>query len=260
MSDEVVVRLEGTDVEGVGLLVIDNPPMNTLSRAVQQQLRGLLDEVASREDLRVLVVAGGSERAFSAGADISELGALAEPGEAERISGALHDTFAMLEQIPQVTIAAVDGFALGGGTELALACTLRVVGPTAKMGLPEVGLGLIPGAGGTQRMPAVVGKARALQLVLDGTRLSAAEAVELGLAHRLADDGGARAEALAWAAELAARPRVALWAAKRAVLAAGGPEGYSVELAEFGRAARSADMVEGVSAFLERREPRFSHR
>lgn len=255
-----LVRLEGAAADGVAVVVLDNPPMNALSFAAQTQLDEVLGELERSADVRAVVVTGATARAFSAGAEISELPLLREPGQAERVVARLHAIFDRLERLPQPTIAAIDGAAVGGGAELALACTFRVAGEKARFGLPEVSLGVIPGGGGTQRLPGVVGRARALDLVLNARVIGADEAHALGLVHRLAPAGEARSAAASWAAELAARPRTAVQAAKRALLAAGRPDGFEVERSSFAEAAVSEDMREGVSAFLDKRTPVFRHR
>jgi enoyl-CoA hydratase len=255
-----LVRLEPTDVDGVAVLVVDNPPMNALSFALQAELDEALAQLEQRDDVRVVVVAGANEKVFSAGAEITELDALRDPAEAARIVERLHRIFGRLEHLPQPTIAAIDGAAVGGGTELALACTFRIAGSSVKLGLPEVRLGLIPGGGGTQRLPRLVGVAAALEIILGGRTLGADEAVSVGLIHRVVDSGAARAAALEYASVLAAQPRVALQAAKRAVLAQGTEHGFATELNAFVAAASSDDMAEGVDAFLGKRPPRFTHR
>lgn len=210
--------------------------------------------------MRAIVIAAESDRVFSAGADIAELEELRRPGESARIVSQLHATLDRLERLPQPTIAAIEGAAVGGGTELALACTFRVASERARLGLPEVGLGVIPGGGGTQRLPAVVGISAALDLVLNGRVVDAREALEIGLVNRVVPPGEARAAAVAWASELAGRPRVAVQAAKRAVLAWRTSDGYASEVEGFAEVAMSEDMVEGISAFLEKRPPEFRHR
>ncbi|MDP1794248.1 MAG: enoyl-CoA hydratase-related protein [Acidimicrobiales bacterium] len=255
-----LVRLEPMEADGTALLLIDNPPMNALSFALQAELDDMLGELERRNDVRAVVVAGADDRVFSAGAEITELDRLRDPDEAARIVARLHRIFARLEHLPQPTVAAIEGAAVGGGTELALACTFRVAGATARLGLPEVRLGLIPGGGGTQRLARLVGLAAALDLILGGRTLGAEDARAAGLVHRVADAGGARAAALEMAASLAALPRVAVQAAKRAVLAQGTDDGYAAELVAFVAAASSADMPEGVDAFLAKRLPRFTHR
>jgi enoyl-CoA hydratase len=259
MADGVpLVRLDDV-TDGVATIVLDNPPMNALSFAAQEQLDEILRDVEQRDDVRAVVVTGAG-RVFSAGAEIGELEDLRRPGESRRIVARLHAILDRLEHLPQPSIAAIDGAAVGGGTELALACTFRVAGQSAKLGLPEVGLGVVPGGGGPQRLPALVGAAVALELILTGRLVAADEARDIGLVHRVVEKRGARAAASAWARELAARPKVAVQAAKRAVLAAGTDDGYAAEVDAFAAVAASADMLEGVNAFLEKRPPAFSHR
>jgi enoyl-CoA hydratase len=260
-SDAVVRWRTEDEGDGVGVVEIANPPMNALSRAVAEGLTRVLDELegGARPDVRALVVVGEG-RAFSAGAEIAELADLADPERADAQVRRMHALFARLEALGLPTIAALDGPAVGGGLELALACDLRVAVARARLGLPEVTLGLIAGAGGTQRLPAVIGPAAARELVLTGRLVGAVEARALGLVHRVVDDGTARDAAIAWAAELAALPARALAAAKVALAAAGTDGGYDVEREAFGTAARTADAAEGIAAFLEKRPATFTHR
>lgn len=244
--------------EGVALLVLDNPPMNALSTAVLSDLRLAIDHLAGRKDIRVVVLTGAG-RAFSAGAQISELRDVLDPAIADERIRLVHDLFDDWERLTQVTIAAVDGPALGGGTELALACDLRIIAAQAVMGLPEVKLGVIPGGGGTQRLVRTIGQAAATELVVSGRSVGAEECLRLGLVHRTSSGQTAVDAATSWAQELSTRPRLAVLAAKRAVQAAGGPEGFRTEREEFIRAASSRDSAEGITAFLEGRSPRYEH-
>lgn len=242
------------------MLVIDNPPMNALSFSLQGELEVILGEIAANDGIRAVIVASSSNKVFSAGAEISELDRLRDPLEADNVVGRLHEIFDRLERLPQPTFAAIEGAAVGGGTELAMACTFRVAGRSSKLGLPEVRLGLIPGGGGTQRLPRLVGDATALELILTGRVLTADEAHELGLVHRVVDVGQALPSAVEWATEVAQNPRVAVQAAKRAILMSRTADGYAAERSSFVRCCTSDDMAEGVEAFLAKRPPSFTHR
>lgn len=246
--------------DGVAQVKLCNPPMNALSVGLLSQLHQIVEGLEDAEDIRAVVVSGEGP-AFSAGAEIGELRDVLDPVAAEdRIRG-VHELFERWEGLDQVTIAAIDGPALGGGAELALACDLRVAASDAVVGLPEILLGIIPAGGGTQRLVRTVGRATATDLILTGRKVSAGESLELGLVNRVSPpDSTAENEALLWAGTLAARPAMAVAAAKRALAAAGQPGGFDVEREAFMRLAESRDAAEGIAAFLERRAPSYEHR
>ncbi len=244
----------------VATIRIDRPPANALSLAVSLELRDATRAVAADPSVRAVVLWGG-ERIFAAGADIA---AMAEQGPAEvepqvaALEGACRD----LEALPKPVVAAICRYALGGGYELALACDLRIAGSDAKVGLPEIRLGIIPGAGGTQRLPRLVGLRVARELIYSGRHVPAEEALALGLVDRLVPPGEVYAAALAEAEALARGPTVALGAAKAALRAAaeGLEAGLAAERREFLRLFETRDRVEGMRAFLDKREPRFEGR
>ena len=246
-------------IEGAKRLIFRNPPVNTLSFESQRELGLLLTQLESSEDIRVLTVESGTDGYFCSGAEITELDVLSSDASAREVVGGLHSLFSRLENLPQITIAVLDGSAVGGGTELALACDFRVARSEIRFGLPEIKLGLIPGGGGTQRLSKIVGQHRALHLILSGKLLKGSDAQTLGLIDRISETGGALDLADALVIELGAAPGIAMKAAKRAVKASGNAFGYEVELEEFVRCAGSDDMKEGVAAFLERRKPNFRH-
>ncbi|MGA2521063.1 MAG: enoyl-CoA hydratase/isomerase family protein [Acidimicrobiales bacterium] len=235
--------------DGVALVTLDRPKMNALSVSL---LGRLADTVAGlRHDPPGALVLWGGPRIFAAGADIAEF---SEPGAAKRVSDAFLAATGALASFPAVTIAAVSGYALGGGLELALACDLRVVSEDAKLGQPEVLLGIIPGGGATQRLSRLVGVARAKDMIYTGRQVAAAEASRMGLADRVVPRDAVLDEALALAASLAAGPRVALAAAKRVI-----DEGIERDLAAallleadaFVTVSGSEDARLGVASFLE---------
>jgi enoyl-CoA hydratase len=197
--------------DGVAVVRLDNGKVNALSTELLRQLQSAAR--ALHDDPPGAVVVTGSARMFAAGADISEFGG---PAEARTVGGAFVDALDELATIPRATIAAVNGFALGGGCELALACDLRVAAASARFGQPEILLGIIPGGGGTQRLSRLVGPARAKDLIFSGRQVAADEALRIGLVDRVAE-GDALDEALAWAAELARGAVVAQGLAKRAI-------------------------------------------
>jgi enoyl-CoA hydratase/carnithine racemase len=252
------VRTETED--GVATIRIDRPPANALARPVSLELSEAAGAVAEDDAIGAIVVWGG-ETIFAAGADIK---AMVEYGPDEIASdvGALEQACRDLEAIPKITIAAINGFALGGGLEVALACDFRYAAQDAQLGLPEIKLGIIPGSGGTQRLPRVVGHARARDLVYTGRRLPAGEALDIGLVDRLAPAADVYGLATHEARSFAEGPSLAYAAAKRALAAADRPlaEGLAVEREVFVPLFATRDQEEGMRAFLEKREPRFGGR
>jgi enoyl-CoA hydratase len=241
-----LVNLERAD-DGVAVVRLDNGKVNALSTALLGELADVAADLTA--DPPGAVVVTGSERMFAAGADIGEFGG---PHEATRVGNAFRAALDAVAAIPRATIAAVAGYALGGGCELALACDLRVCAPSSRFGQPEILLGIIPGGGGTQRLPRLVGAARAKDLILTGRQVDAEEALRIGLVDRVADDPFA--EARAWAAELAAGPVAAHALAKRAIdLGLDGTVGDGVQLEHelFIEVFRTDDARIGVESFRE---------
>jgi len=239
-------------VDAVATIRLERPPMNALSVQVQQELREAARSVSARSDVRAVIVYGGP-KIFAAGADVKEMAdwsltdALARAAE-------LQACFTSIAKIPQPTIAAVTGYALGGGCELALCCDFRVAGDNAKLGQPEILLGIIPGAGGTQRLPRLVGPARAKDLILSGRFVSADEALTMGLVDRVVAPDDVYAESLAWAQALARGPAFAMRAAKAAI--DGGIEtdidtGLDIERIQFAALFGTLDREVGMRSFLE---------
>jgi enoyl-CoA hydratase/carnithine racemase len=243
----------------VATIRLDRPPANALAREVSLELSAAAKEVTADEGVRAVVVWGG-ERIFAAGADIK---AMADYGPEEVASdvGALEQACRDVESIPAITIAAINGYALGGGCELALSCDFRFAAKDARIGLPEVRLGIIPGSGGTQRLPRVIGLAKARDLVYTGRHVDAAEALEIGLVDRVAE-GDVHALAVEHATEFAKGPTLAYAAAKRALAAFDRPleQGLAVEREAFVQLFATRDQEEGMRAFLDKREPRFEGR
>jgi enoyl-CoA hydratase/carnithine racemase len=236
--------------DGVALVTLDRPPMNALSIALFEQLADTARDLASDADLKAVVVTGGG-RAFAAGADISEFG---DQAAARTVSATFRAAFDAVAAIPRPVIAAINGFALGGGLELGLACDLRVAGKSARLGQPEILLGIIPGGGGTQRLPRLVGPARAKELIWSGRWARADEARAIGLVDRVVDDGEVLDQALEWAAELAVGAVVAMGLAKRAIDAGlDGPlaAGLDIEAEAFVDVFATEDAATGVRSFLE---------
>ncbi|HUY98345.1 MAG TPA: enoyl-CoA hydratase-related protein [Verrucomicrobiae bacterium] len=243
----------------VATVTINHPPANALSRAVVAALDRALDELAADPRVRALVLTGAGERFFVAGADIREFGTSAEETRGWIAAGQALTLRMTRSRLP--IVAAVNGYALGGGLELAMACDIRVASATARLGQPEVNLGLIPGWGGTQRLPRLVGRGAALALLLGGDPVDANTAERIGLVHQVAPADQLRARAHEFAQRLAAQAPVAVAEIKRAV--ADGLDrpleaGLAVELDGFMAAFASSDAAEGVAAFLAKRPPAWS--
>jgi len=245
----------------VGWITVDRPAsMNALDAAAIQGLHDAFDRAVVDASVRVVVLTGAGDRAFIAGADIEELQARTMLTEALPDSGRRRELAAKIENLAKPTIAAINGVALGGGLELAMACTLRVASDRARVGLPEIKLGIIPGNGGTQRLARFIGWSRAMEMVLTGEPVDAATALAWGLINRVVPPDRLRAEVAMLAATLADRPPIALRAAKKAVLASRDlPVGLGVDLERllFALCCGTADKAEGVRAFLEKRPPHF---
>jgi len=250
------VRLEVDD--GVGTIRIDRPPANAIDLELATELQSAIREADTRSDVGAIVLWGGPQ-IFAAGADIKAM-ATWGPDEVRPSVDALGAACDLLEMIGTVSIAAVHGYALGGGCELALACDLRYLAEDAVIGQPEIAIGVIPGAGGTQRLVRAVGPGRTRELVYFGRQLPAAEALSLGLAERVVPSDDLYETAVADAGRLARGPRHALAAAKTAIAAAidtPGPAGIHAEREAFLALFGTPDQREGMAAFLEKREPRF---
>ncbi len=249
--------------ERVAWITINRPDkLNALNRATVAEIGAAATRAAGDPSVGVIVVTGAGDRSFVAGADIAEMAALDAEG-AQRFSRELMASFGALEEAGKPVIAAVNGFALGGGCELALACHVRIASDSARFGQPEVGLGLIPGAGGTQRLQRLVGRGRALDLILSGEAIDAAEALRIGLVERVVPGAELRATVTAYAGKLLAKSPKALARALDAVLAGGEvalPEALELEAAMFGLCFATEDMREGTRAFVEKRKPKFSGR
>ncbi|MDV9192728.1 enoyl-CoA hydratase-related protein [Streptomyces sp. SR27] len=238
--------------EGVGTIRLDRPPMNALDIATQDRLRELAQEATDRDDVRAVVIYGG-EKVFAAGADIKEMQVMDHVAMVKR-SRALQDAFTAVARIPKPVVAAITGYALGGGCELALCADYRIAADNAKLGQPEILLGLIPGAGGTQRLSRLVGPSRAKDLIFTGRMVKADEALTLGLVDRVVPAAEVYEQAHAWAARLAQGPAVALRAAKEAVdqgLEADIDTGLAIERTWFAALFATEDRETGMRSFVE---------
>jgi enoyl-CoA hydratase len=249
--------------DGVAVVTVNRPDaLNALDAETLGALRDRLVEIADEPDVRVVVLTGAGDRAFIAGADIKYMSGL-DVDEAKRWGALGQEAGRLLETMPKPTIAAVNGFALGGGCELALACDFRYAARNAKLGQPEVNLGIIPGWGGTQRLARTVGIGIAKELVLTGRMVDAEEALRIGLVNAVFDQGELVEKTLQSARALAAKGPLALAAAKSALnraLAGDHAENLEREAKDFGELFASEDAKEGMTAFAEKREARFTGR
>jgi enoyl-CoA hydratase/carnithine racemase len=248
---------------GVAYVTVNRPKvLNALNTPTWKDLRTAFEDARDDASVRGVILTGAGDKAFIAGADISELAHVAA-FEAEQSSRFGQEVLDLIENLGKPVIAAVNGFALGGGCETAMACTIRIAVETARFGQPEVALGLIPGGGGTQRLPRLVGKGRALQLILSGEMISAQEAYRIGLVNEIvpAADLVTRAETILKkiAANAPIAIKFALEAANKGLEASQG-EGLLLEASYFGLCAATEDKKEGTTAFLEKRTPQFQGR
>ncbi|MFI1394820.1 enoyl-CoA hydratase/isomerase family protein [Streptomyces sp. NPDC020681] len=238
--------------EGVGTIRLDRPPMNALNIAIQDRLRELADEAGRRDDVRAVILYGG-EKVFAAGADIKEMQVMDHAAMVVR-SRALQESFTAVARIPKPVVAAVTGYALGGGCELALCADYRIAADNAKLGQPEILLGLIPGAGGTQRLARLIGPSKAKDLIFTGRQVKADEALALGLVDRIVPADEVYEQARAWAAKLAQGPALALRAAKETVdvgLETDIETGLAVERNWFAGLFATEDRERGMRSFVE---------
>ena len=244
------VNLEVAD--GVGTIRLDRPKMNAISLAVQAELRAVAAEATERDDVRAVVVWGG-EKVFAAGNDVKEMSAMSYQ-DMVAASGPLQDAVTAIAEIPKPVVAAVNGYALGGGCELALAADVRVAGERTVLGQPEVLLGIIPGAGGTQRLSRLVGPSRAKDLIFSGRFVKSDEALSIGLVDRVVADDQVYAEALAWARQFTGGAALALRAAKECVdrgLETDLATGLEIERMQFAALFATEDRTTGMESFVE---------
>src|SRR5579859_4700676 len=259
MSDPELVTRK-TEEDGVEVLTLRHPPVNALSLALLDALRAHLEAIDADPSSRAVILTGDGQY-FSAGADLKELATL-DLAQAPAIVARGQALFSRLEALRPPVIAAINGLALGGGLELALACDLRIVGESAKLGAPEVNYGLMPSYGGTQRLPRLVGSSKAKELIFTGNMIPAAEAVRIGLANRSVPPGQELRAARDIAHTIAQRAPKAVQGAKRAIREGLGmslPDGLALEARTFETEVLSSqDLGEGIAAFVERRPPKFT--
>ena len=249
--------------EQIAWITVNRPQkLNALNRETMQRISVALERAVEEAAVRVIVLSGAGEKAFVAGADIKEMAGL-DAAAAQSFSRFLQGCLDRIERCPKPVVAAVNGFALGGGCELALACHVRIAAETARFGQPEVNLGLIPGAGGTLRLQRVVGRGRALDLILSGRTIDAVEAHRIGLVNRVVAADELRASVTAYAETLATKSPLALARAIESIVSGGEipqEEAARLEAALFGLCFATEDMREGTEAFLEKRKPSFKGR
>ncbi len=240
----------------ISIVVINHPPVNAWNLATLEDFEKAIDEVEHDKETRAVIITGSGEKYFSAGFDVTDAANVSKSGPKGR------DLWTRIDRFPKPVIAAVNGFALGGGLELALACHFRIMvdDPTVTVGLTELNFGIIPGWGGTQRLPRLVGQAKALDMILFSKRISAQEALKIGLVNGVSLPGKLMADVLDFAKTLAERPPIALSCVLKAISAGayGGLEqGLRVEADGAALVRDTKDRIEGFSAFLEKREPVF---
>jgi enoyl-CoA hydratase len=249
--------------ESIATITFNRPKaLNALNATLLQEFSQALDEVAENEDIRVLILTGAGDKSFVAGADISEL-ATFNALQAKVFAKKGHAAISRLQALPIPVIAAVNGFALGGGSEVALACDFIYASENAKFGLPEINLGLIPGFGGTQRLPRLVGMNRAKEMIFTGKMISAAEAQQIGMVNQVCPAEALMAEVMKTAATMAQKGKVSLRAAKQAINSGLGVDlgtGCDIEMDAFALCMASEDAKEGTTAFLEKRKAEFKGR
>jgi enoyl-CoA hydratase len=264
MREYINILFEWDRASGVALITINRADkLNALNRSLLEELDAAFDDLAGEASARVLILTGAGNKAFVAGADIAEIASLDGRDAALEFARYGQRVFTKLERLPIPVIVAINGYALGGGCELAMCGDIRLAADTAQLGQPEINLGVIPGYGGTQRLARLVGRDRAKGLIFTGERIGAEDALRLGLVDRVLPADALMEEAVALAQTLASKAPLALALAKLAV-----NEGISMSLDDaleheaqlFARAAATQDRLEGAAAFMERRQPRWTGR
>ena len=249
-----------SDQNGLATITINRPTkLNALNKATIEELSDAFEDLEDDLSIKTIVITGSGEKAFVAGADISEFANFSTEEGAKLAKQGQEMLFNLIENLSTPVIAAINGFALGGGLELAMACHFRIASENAKMGLPEVSLGVIPGYGGTQRLPQLVGKGKAMEMIMTAGMISAEEAKSCGLVNHVVSQEELLLLAEKLANKIMRNSPVAISAAIRAVNAnfEDGVNGFEVEIEEFGDCFGTNDFIEGTSAFLEKRKPNF---
>jgi enoyl-CoA hydratase len=245
--------------DGIAVVTVDRPPVNALNLKLQDEIKAVFEELSKIREVGAVIITGGGVKAFIAGADIKMLSEKDSKG-AYKLSISTQSVLTMIEEFEKVVLAAVNGLALGGGCEVALACDMRVADESALFGFPEVGLGLLPGAGGTQRLARLVGIGKAKELILTGDPIDAKKAKAIGLVERIAPKGKSLNEAIRVAERVLLRGPVAVTNAKKAInkgISMSLDEGLKLEAKLFSELFETQDKKEGVAAFIEKRKPKF---
>lgn len=257
------IRTEVADK--VAVLTIDHPPVNSFNKQVVTELDQAIDELLADDEVKAIVITGGGTNAFVAGADIPEIKGLLDKPEngyaaAREFIERGQEVNLKIEKAPKPIIAAINGFCLGGGLELAMACHMRICSDRARLGQPEINLGIIPGWGGTQRLARLAGKGKAIELILTGDMITAQDAYRLGLVNKVVPAGAVLKEARGLARKIVSKSKFPIAAALRAIsegLQVTIEEGLRIEADQFVSLADTEDIREGVVAFLEKRQPQF---
>jgi enoyl-CoA hydratase/carnithine racemase len=247
----------------VAVVTIDHPPVNALNRQMLQELGQVAEGVSAEPAVKVVILTGAGSFAFAAGADIKEVSQLASVQAAQEMATLGQTVFLKLQRLSRPVIAAINGVCLGGGCELAMACHLRISGDRARFGQPEINLGIIPGWGGTQRLPRLIGKAKAIEWILTGDLITAQEAARLGLVNQIVPQDQVLKVAKDVARKIASKGGVAIAQSLRAIeegMDLPLEQGLAREAGAFGKVAATEDSREGVKAFLEKRQPQFKDR
>jgi enoyl-CoA hydratase/carnithine racemase len=247
----------------IAVITLDHPPVNAFNTQTVQDLNAAIDMALADEAVKVVILTGAGQMAFVAGADINEINQVKDADHAKELSRDGQGVFNKIEKSKKPVIAAINGVCLGGGLELAMACHLRIAGDRARIGQPEINLGIIPGWGGTQRLQRIVGPSKAAEMILTGDPITAQDAYRLNLINKVVPMGDVLKEAKGLARKIASKSAVAVGCAMEAIergrhlpLA----EALEVEVEQFGLISQSEDMKEGVQAFLQKRQPQFKDR
>lgn len=248
--------------EGIAVITIDNPPLNVLNQQVQRDLKTIIEKIKTDKEVVCVVLTTAGNRAFIAGADIKEFpNMMGNPAMRENVMY-MHDLLNRIDDLSKPTIAVLDGLTLGGGCELALTCDIRIAEKQVQIGFPEINLGLFPGGAGTQRLPRLIGEAKAKEMMFTGDPISAEEARNLGLVNQVVEQGKSYVAAMELARKIASKSLPALSRIKLAVdrgLELNLMEGVQYEATLFEEVFQTEDIKEGVAAFIEKRKPKFKH-